>query len=91
MNTFRFSMLALCATLMLGACAPRPKLTEQQIKGVSGLSMDQVEDKIGSPTSVTNAGNSVWWEYINVDLGNGRTDGDCHVVFKNGVVSEVKC
>lgn len=91
MNTIRFSVLALCAALMLGACSPAPKLTSQQVKSVVGLSQDQVEDKIGSPESTTNAGDSVWWEYINVDLGNGRTDGDCHVVFKKGVVVEVKC
>ncbi len=91
MNTIRFSILALGAVLMLGACSPRPKLTQQQVQGVVGLSQDQVEDKIGSPTSTTNAGDSVWWEYIGVDLGNGRTDGDCHVVFRKGVAAEVKC
>jgi outer membrane protein assembly factor BamE (lipoprotein component of BamABCDE complex) len=90
MNTIRFSIVALFAALMLGACNS-PKVTEQQVKGVVGLNQDQVEDKIGSPSSTTNAGDSIWWEYVNVDMGGGRTDGDCHVVFKNGLVTETKC
>ncbi|HKB59168.1 MAG TPA: hypothetical protein VKC56_03895 [Gallionellaceae bacterium] len=91
MNTIRFSILALFAALMLGGCHSGPKLTAQQVKGVIGLNQDQVEDKIGSPSSTTNAGDSIWWEYVNVDMGGGRTDGDCHVVFKNGVATETKC
>ncbi len=91
MNTPRILILAACAALLLGACTPRPKLTQQQVQGVVGLSQDQVEDKIGSPTSTTNAGDSIWWEYIGIDMGNGRTDGDCHVVFRKGVAVEVKC
>jgi hypothetical protein len=91
MNTIRLPILALAAMLMLGACSPGPKLTQQQVKSVVGLGEDQVEKKIGSPNSTTNAGDSIWWEYINIDMGNGRTDGDCHVVFKKGVVTEVKC
>lgn len=91
MKTIRFPILVLAALLMLGACSPRPKLTQEQVASVVGLSQDQVEDKIGSPESTTNAGDSIWWEYINIDMGNGRTDGDCHVVFKKGVVVEVKC
>lgn len=91
MKTIRLSLFALAAVLMLGACTPRPKLTQEQVKGVMGLSQDQVEDKIGSPASTTNAGDSIWWEYINIDMGNGATDGDCHVVFRKGVVVEVKC
>lgn len=91
MNTIRLSILALCAALLLGACTPRPKLTAQQVKSVVGMEQGQVEDKIGSPTSTTNAGDSIWWEYIGIDMGNGNTDGDCHVVFRNGVAVEVKC
>jgi hypothetical protein len=91
MNTIRISILALGAALLLGACSPGPKLKAEQVKGVVGLTQDQVEDKIGSPESTTNAGDSIWWEYINIDMGGGRTDGDCHVIFKKGVATEVKC
>lgn len=91
MNTPRLILVSACTALMLAACNPGPRLTAQQVKGVVGLTQDQVEDKIGSPTSTTNAGDSIWWEYINIDMGNGNTGGDCHVVFRKGVVAEVKC
>lgn len=91
MNTIRFSILAIFAALMLGGCNSGPRLTAKQVKSVVGLTQDQVEDKIGSPASTTNAGDSIWWEYINIDMGGGRTDGDCHVVFKKGVATEANC
>lgn len=91
MNTIRFSILAIFVALALGACKAGPRLTAQQVKGVVGLTQDQVENKIGSPSSTTNAGDSEWWEYVSIDMGGGRTDGDCHVVFKGGVATEAKC
>ncbi len=91
MNTMRLLTVAACAALLLGACTPRPKLTEQQVKSVVGLTQDQVQDRIGSPESTTNAGDSIWWEYIGITRPNGTSDGACHVVFKKDVVTEVKC
>jgi len=91
MKTVRLLSLAACAALMLGACTERPHLTDKQVKSVVGLSMSEVDAKLGRASSITDAGNSVWWEYIGIAMPNGTTDGSCHVVFKNGVAVEVKC
>lgn len=91
MNTTRRLTLAACAALALAACAPKPHLTTKQIETVKGLGMGEVQARLGMADSVTNAGNSIWWEYINVTTANGHNDGDCHVVFKNDVASEIRC
>lgn len=91
MNTVRLLSLAACAALMLGACAERPHPTAQQVKSVVGLGMDAVSSKLGRASSITDAGDSVWWEYIGIVMPNGSTDGDCHVVFRKGVAVEVRC
>lgn len=91
MNTPRLITLAAFTALALAACAPKTHLTSQQVQGVAGLSMDAVSAKLGRASSITDAGNSVWWEYIGVTLPNGNTEGSCHVVFKQGVAVEVRC
>lgn len=91
MITRRIAILAVCALLSLSACGPQRHLTEQQVKSVVGLSMEQVENKLGQADSTTNAGDSIWWEYINVTMPTGFNDGACHVVFKDGVATEVRC
>ncbi len=91
MNTTRLLTLAAVAAIALAACTPRPKITTQQVQSVTGLGMADVEAKIGRATSVTNAGDSIWWEYINVTTPNGNDDGACHIVFRKGIAVEVKC
>jgi hypothetical protein len=83
--------LAVCAALVLGACTERQHLTDKQVKSVVGLSMSAVDDKLGRASSITDAGDSVWWEYIGITMPNGNTDGSCHIVFKKGVAVEVRC
>jgi hypothetical protein len=91
MNTIHRLTLTACAALALAACTPQPHLTTQQVQSVTGLSMGEVYTKLGRASSITNAGNSVWWEYVGITTANGNNDGACHVVFKNDVVSEIKC
>jgi hypothetical protein len=91
MITTRLLTLAAGAALLLGACAPKSHLTTEQVKSVVGLSMEAVSQKLGRASSITDAGNSVWWEYIEVAKPNGNTDGDCHIVFRQGVAVEVRC
>ncbi len=89
-TTTRLLTLAACA-LLLGACTPKEHLTAQQVKAVVGLNMEAVSHKLGRASSITDAGNSIWWEYIGVTLPNGNTEGSCHIVFKQGVAVEVRC
>ncbi len=91
MNTTRLLTLSACAALMLGACAPKPTMTDKDVKSVVGMSMSAVDAKLGRASSITDAGDSVWWEYINITMPNGNTDGSCHVVFRHNVAVEVKC
>lgn len=91
MNTARLLTLSACAALMLGACAPKPTMTDKDVKSVVGMSMSAVDAKLGRASSITDAGDSVWWEYINITMPNGNTDGSCHVVFRHNVAVEVKC
>ena len=91
MTTRRLLILAAFMLLSLTACGPKRHLTEKQVKAVLGLNMDQVEAKLGQADSTTNAGDSIWWEYINITMPTGFNDGDCHVVFKGGVAKEVRC
>jgi outer membrane protein assembly factor BamE (lipoprotein component of BamABCDE complex) len=86
-----FTACAACAALALSACAPRQNLTTKQVQSVAGMTMDQVEAKLGGPYVVTNAGDSVWWDYNDITTPDGRTSGTCQVVFVNGVASKVKC
>jgi hypothetical protein len=81
-------LLTACAALALAACTPRPKLNVKDVKGVAGMSMDQVQARLGGPYVVTNAGDSVWWDYNDIQ---GNASGTCQVVFKNDVASEVRC
>ena len=91
MNITRRLTLAACVALALGACTPRPHLTVQQVQSVTGLSMQDVNAKLGLASSITNAGDSVWWEYIEIATPDGNNDGDCHVIFKGGIAVNVKC
>jgi hypothetical protein len=91
MYKIRLLSLATCAALVLGACTERPHLTAQQVKSVVGLSMGVVDSQLGRASSITDAGDSVWWEYIGIAMPNGTTDGSCHIVFRKGVAVEVRC
>ncbi|HEY5993963.1 MAG TPA: hypothetical protein VIU46_05095 [Gallionellaceae bacterium] len=91
MSTTRLLTLSACAALVLGACTPKPHLTTEDVKNVVGLSMGAVDAKLGRASSITDAGDSVWWEYINIIKPNGNTDGSCHIVFRKNVAVEVKC
>ncbi len=90
MNTTRLLTLA-CAALLLAACHSRPAMTTQDGKSVLGLSMGAVDARLGRASSVTNAGDSIWWEYIGITTPAGNTDGSCHIVFRNSVAVEVRC
>ncbi len=94
MNRSRNATLALClsgALFALAACAPKPRVTTQQVQSVSGLSMDEVKAKLGGPHVVTDAGDSVWWDYDNVTMPDGTGSVSCQVIFKKGVVDRIKC
>jgi hypothetical protein len=91
MTTTRIMFLTACAALLLAACSPRPRLTTKDVEGVSGMTMDQVQERLGGPYVVTNAGDSVWWDYNDIIEPDGRDTGTCQVVFVNGVASKVKC
>lgn len=79
------------AALALSACAPKPHLTMQQVQSVAGLGMGDVNAKLGRASSITDAGDSVWWEYIDIATANGNNDGSCHIVFRKGIAVNVKC
>jgi hypothetical protein len=91
MRTTRILILAACAALALGACTPKEPLTRQQVKSMVGLSMGDVNAKLGRASSITNAGDSIWWEYIGIATTNGANDAACHIIFKDGVAKEVRC
>lgn len=91
MNTAQRYALAACATLALTACAPKMHPTKEQVESVTGLSMDAVTAKIGAPYVVTNAGESVWWDYNGIAMPDGSKNGTCQVIFVNSVASKVKC
>jgi len=84
-------ILTAIAALALAACTPQPHLTMQQVKSVTGLSMEDVNAKLGRASSITDAGDSVWWEYIEIATPDGNNDGSCHVVFRKGIAVDVKC
>lgn len=88
MTTSRRLLFTALAVLAIAACAPRPKLTEQDVKSVAGMTMDQVKSKLGGPYVVTNAGDSVWWDYNDIQ---GNASGTCQIVFVNGVANKIKC
>lgn len=91
MNTVQRLSLAIFGVLALAACKPRMHPTQQQVKDVVGLSMDAVKKKIGGPYVVTNAGESVWWDYNELAMPGGSKDGTCQVIFVKGVATKVKC
>ncbi len=91
MNPTTRLMLTACAGLALAACSPRPHLTVQQVQSVKGLDMDQVKAKLGGPHVVTDAGDSVWWDYDDITTAEGKSTGSCQVIFKKGVADQVKC
>jgi len=91
MKVSRPLITAACAALALVACTPRPHLAAQDVKSVVGLSMADVEAKLGRATSVTDAGDSMWWEYDGIVTANGNNDASCHVVFRKGIAVQVKC
>jgi outer membrane protein assembly factor BamE (lipoprotein component of BamABCDE complex) len=79
------------AALALAACAPRQQLQEKDVKSVIGMTMDQVESKLGGPYVVTNAGDSVWWDYNDVTKATGNYSTTCQIIFVNSVATKVKC
>lgn len=89
MNRYRNFFIA--ALFALAACKQSPPLTIQQIESVKGLGMDAVRAKIGGPHVVTDAGESVWWDYDNVTTSDGKPANNCQVIFKKGIVAEVHC
>ncbi len=95
MNTTRtltFAALVVSGALLaLSACTPKPHITTQQVQGVMGLSMDEVRAKLGGPHVVTDAGDSVWWDYDDVAAADGKGSASCQVIFKKGVVDRIKC
>ena len=91
MNKALRLVLPLCIGAALAACAPKPHLTQKQIESMAGKTMDAVKRSIGGPYVVTNAGDSVWWDYNNIIMPDGTKDGTCQLVFVHDVVKEVKC
>jgi hypothetical protein len=83
--------LAACTGLALAACGPQIHPTRKQMESLVGLSMDAVRHKVGGPYVVTNAGESVWWDYNNVAMPGGSNDGQCQVIFVNEVATKVRC
>ncbi len=83
--------LVACFGIALAACAPKPQLTAQEVQSVGGLSMEAVEAKLGSPHVITNAGDSVWWDYDNIVMPDGKSKSSCQIVFKKGTVDSIKC
>ena len=77
--------------LVLSACGPQQHFTQAQIESMNGHGMDWVKDRIGGPYVVTDAGESVWWDYNNIIMPDGRKDGTCSLVFVKGMVTKVKC
>lgn len=88
MNTSR---LIFAAAIALAACTPKMHPTLEQVKSVQGLGMEEVKAKIGGPHVVTDAGDSVWWDYDNIALPNGNHDGACQIIFRKGRVDTIKC
>lgn len=91
MSTARRLILTACAALALAACTPAQHLTTKQVESVAGLTMEAVNAKLGRASSITDAGDSVWWEYINIITPNGNSDGSCHITFRKGIAVAVKC
>jgi hypothetical protein len=89
MNTRRLMLAA--GMGLLAACAPKPHLTQQQVEGVSGLGMEEVKARLGGPHVVTNAGDSVWWDYDRIMTPDGKDDGTCQIIFKQGRANTIKC
>jgi len=83
--------LAACAGLVLTACGPQQHFTQKQMESMKGHSMDMVRNQIGGPYVVTNAGESVWWDYNGIVMPDGSKDGTCQLVFVKDVVSKVRC
>lgn len=90
MNPTTRLILAACAGIALAACAPKLHLTVQQVQSVKGLDMDQVKAKLGGPRVITDAGESVWWDYDNVTTAEGKSAA-CQVIFRKGIAEEIKC
>ncbi len=91
MNATTRMILMACAGLALAACTSRPHLTSQQVESVTGLPMEAVEAKLGKPHVVTNAGDTVWWDYDNIVTPSGNEGGTCQVIFKKEKVDSIKC
>jgi hypothetical protein len=85
------ALLIPASLIVLAACAPKPHLTTLQVQGVMGLSMEEVKAKLGGPHVITNAGDSVWWDYDDVTTPDGNGSVSCQVVFKKDTVSQIKC
>ncbi len=90
MNPTSRLILTACMGMALAACSPQPHLTAQQVQSVKGLGMEQVKAKLGGPHVVTDAGDSVWWDYDTVTT-EGKSAGSCQVIFKKGVADQIKC
>ena len=83
--------LAACTGLVLAACGPTQHFTQKQMESMTGQSMDMVRKQIGGPYVVTNAGESVWWDYDGITMPDGSKDGTCQIVFVHEVAKQVKC
>lgn len=89
-NSGTAMVAAMLAVLALGACKPEKPLGYQQVQGVVGLSESEVHARLGGPHYLTDAGESVWWNYDGVTGANGYAVS-CHVIFKAGIVDKVAC
>jgi hypothetical protein len=78
------------AVLALAACQPQKSLTTRQVQEVVGLSEDEVRARLGGPHYLTDAGDSVWWNYDGV-AGASGVSVSCHVILKAGRVDRVEC
>ena len=91
MNKASRLVLAVIAGAALAACAPKVHPTKAQLESMAGLSMDAVAAKIGGPYVVTNAGESIWWDYNGIAMPDGSKDGTCQIIFVHDVAKQVKC
>jgi outer membrane protein assembly factor BamE (lipoprotein component of BamABCDE complex) len=78
------------AVFMLVACESGKQLTTKQVQAVAGMGEDEVRARLGGPHYLTNAGDSVWWNYDGVADASGAPVS-CHVIFKAGRVDKVEC
>lgn len=91
MKTSLRLILAASVGILLSACGPSQHFTQKQMESMKGHGMDWVKDRIGGPYVVTNAGQSIWWDYNGIIMPDGRKDGTCQLVFVKNMVTQVRC